>query len=116
MHELTLSHQICRVARDHLGHGQRLVRVVVECGPFSGVVPDALEQCFPIAASQSGLDGVLLDLRRLRARARCSGCGESVEVASMWDACPGCGHAPLTVTDGRDLRVVELEVEEDGDV
>jgi hydrogenase nickel incorporation protein HypA/HybF len=116
MHELALSHQICRVARDHLGDGQRLVKVVVECGPMSGVVPEALEHCFPIAASAGGLDGALLELRRLRARARCPGCGRPVEVASMWDVCPGCGHAPLTVTDGRDLRVVELEVEEDGDV
>jgi hydrogenase nickel incorporation protein HypA/HybF len=116
MHELALSHQICRLARDHMGPGQRLVKVVVECGPMSGVVPEALEHCFPIAATGTGLEGAALDLRRLRAQATCAGCGRGIEVASMWELCPDCGHGPLTVTDGRDLRVVELEVEEGGDV
>lgn len=116
MHELALSHEICRVARDHLGAGQRLVKVVVECGPLSGVVPEALEHCFPIAAAAGGLDGARLELRRLRAAAVCPGCGRAVEVESMWDTCPACGRGPLTVRDGRDLRVVELEVEEPFDV
>jgi hydrogenase nickel incorporation protein HypA/HybF len=116
MHELALSHQICRVAREHTPPGRRLIKVVVECGPMSGVVPEALEHCFPIAAADSGLDGARLELVRLKAAAVCAGCGGDVEVASMWDTCPGCGHGPLTVRDGRDLRVVELEVKEQGDV
>lgn len=116
MHELALSHQICRVARDHTPPGQRLVKVVVECGPMSGVVPEALEHCFPIAAASAGLDDTELELVRLRAPAVCPGCERDVEVESMWDCCPACGYGPLTVHDGRDLRVVELEVKEPGDV
>lgn len=116
MHELALSQQICRVARDHMGAGQRLVKVIVECGPMSGVVPEALEHCFPIAASASGLDGARLELVRLKAAAVCSGCGIGVEVESMWQVCPDCGYGPLTVHDGRELRVVELEVKEPDDV
>ena len=116
MHELALSHQICRLAREHTPPDRRLLKVVVECGPMSGVVPEALEQCFPIAAAEGGLDGARLELVRLRARADCPGCGQQIEVDSMWDVCPDCGYAPLTVRDGRDLRVVELEVEDSGDV
>jgi len=112
MHELALSHQICRLARDRTPPGQRLVKVVVECGPMSGVVPEALEHCFPIAAADVGLGDAALELVRLRASASCPGCGRGVEVESMWDCCPECGYGPLTVRDGRDLRVVELEVEE----
>ena len=116
MHELMLAQQICRVARDHMGAGQRLVKVVVECGPMSGVVPEALEHCFPIAASSSGLDGARLELMRLTASAVCPGCGCRAEVETMWDDCPSCGYLPLTVHDGRELRVVELEVKEPQDV
>jgi len=116
MHELALSHQICRIARDHLPPGRRLVKVVVECGPMSGVVPEALAHCFPIAAADGGLDGARLELVRLTAAATCPGCARGVEVESMWETCPGCGYGPLTVRDGRDLRVVEIEVEEAIDV
>jgi hydrogenase nickel incorporation protein HypA/HybF len=116
MHELALSHQICRVARDHVPDGQRLVAIVVECGPMSGVVPEALEHCFPIAAEDAGLHGARLELVRLKASAVCPGCGRAIEIDSMWDPCPACGYAPLTVHDGRDLRVVEIEVEGSTDV
>ena len=44
------------VVRDHLPEGARAVEVVVECGPLSGVVPEALEYCFDAIAAREGLD------------------------------------------------------------
>ena len=55
MHELVLAQHICGTVNEHVGEGQRVIAVVVECGPASGVVPDALDFCFPIAARESGM-------------------------------------------------------------
>ena len=116
MHELAVSNSICTEVRAHLAPGQRPRRIVVECGPFSGVVPGNLEYCFPIAASLSGLDGAKLEIRSLRAEATCPACAASFSVGSMWELCPECQFGPVTARGGRELRLVELEVEEDGDV
>jgi hydrogenase nickel incorporation protein HypA/HybF len=112
MHELMLSHNICRVAREHLGPGRRLLKVVVECGPLCGVVGEALEACFELTAAEAGVAGARLELRMLRAAATCPGCDARFDVGSMWDVCPACGYVPVTVDGGRELRVAEIEVDD----
>lgn len=112
MHELALSQNILEVARDHMGEAQRLKRVVVSCGPFSGVEGDALAFCFGIAAEHMGLGGACLEIRRPAVEAVCPACGARSRIDTMWAVCDGCGHAPLTAEGGRELQIVEIEVEE----
>jgi len=112
MHELSLAQSICEAVADHLTADQRVVTVVVEWGPLSGVVPEALEHCFAIVAQSLGLEGAKLELRTLRAHASCRACGDQFEIDEMWAACPGCGHAPVTVVGGNEFRLKEIEVED----
>jgi len=79
-------------------------------GPFCGVVADALEFGFTLVAGHHGMEGAVLDLRVLEAEATCPACREAFSVDSMWDRCPRCDHAPVTVREGRELRIVEFEV------
>ncbi len=116
MHELSLAYNICNTASAHVGPGQKLKTIIVECGPLSGVVPESLEFGFSIAAAESNLDGVKLELRLLKARATCPACGERFDIDSMWTTCIRCGHAPLTVEGGRELMIKEIQVEEENDV
>jgi hydrogenase nickel incorporation protein HypA/HybF len=112
MHELSLAQSICETARTNINDTQVLKCVVVECGPLCGVVPETLEYCFSIAAPHFGFENAKMDLRIKQAHARCPSCLEQFVVESMWDPCPSCNHLPVTVEGGRELRVVELEVEE----
>ena len=112
MHELSLAHSICEAVVPHVPTGQRLSTVVVEWGPLSGVVPDALEYCFNIVAESTGLVGAKLDIRTVAAQARCPSCEASFEVEQMWSDCPQCGHSPVTIAGGREFRVKEIEVED----
>ncbi len=112
MHELSLAYSICETVAAHVGTGQQVRSIVVECGPLCGVVPEALTFGFSIAAESAGLQDAILDLRLLKAVATCPACGNSFDVDSMWATCIECGHAPLTIDGGRDLRVKEIEVEE----
>ena len=114
MHELALAHNIVRAALDHAPDNARIEVIAVECGPMSGVVPEALRFGFEVATEAAGLDGVVLDLRLLQARACCPACGERFDIDSMWATCIQCGHAPLTVEGGRELKVVEIQVENRG--
>ncbi len=110
MHELSLAQSICQIVTEHVAPGQQVKTVVVDCGPLSGVVPEALEFCFPIAAESAGLGEVELQLRRLTAPARCPACDATFEVDQMWASCPDCDHVPVTVTGGTDFRLKEIEV------
>ena len=116
MHELAISQTICSTVSSHLSAGQRPVKVVVECGPFSGVVPEALEFAFPVAAAHQGFPAARLELRRLSADAECPACSARFTVDTMWTLCPECGQGPVTAHGGRELNLVEIEIEEEDDV
>ncbi len=110
MHELSLAENICDIALAHTPKGQRIMTIVVECGPLSGVVPESLNFCFSFVAPQKGLKDTTLDLHQLSASADCPACSATQEVETMWAACTQCGHTPLTVKGGREFRVKEVEV------
>ncbi|MBW2457087.1 MAG: hydrogenase maturation nickel metallochaperone HypA, partial [Deltaproteobacteria bacterium] len=77
---------------------------------LSGVVPEALEYCFPIAAASAGLTEAQLELRRLTAEASCPACDAQFDVDQMWACCPACEHVPVTVKGGTEFRLKEIEV------
>lgn len=116
MHELAISRNILDVAKTHMADGQRLKKVVVECGPFSGIVTEALDFCFAVTAEHMGCRGAALEIHQLETGTVCPACGARSSVKSMWASCDQCGHAPLTAQGGRELRVTMIEVEEVRDV
>jgi len=112
VHELALARRICEIAQASLPPGERVVRILVEVGALAGVVPEALQTCFGVVSEHYAMGGALLDLRRLEAKASCASCEAHFSVDTMWARCPGCGHSPVTVEGGRELRVKELEVDD----
>lgn len=111
MHEFALALSICDTVKTNLPEGRRVVRIVVECGPMCGVVPQTLEQCFPFAADQAGLCDVILDQRQRPTGALCAQCSAEFKVLSPHARCPECEHSPVTIQGGRELIVKEIEVE-----
>jgi hydrogenase nickel incorporation protein HypA/HybF len=111
MHELSIAQSICESVRSHLPDGRRALSVTVECGALSGVVPEALETVFDFAAQAAELPDLALELKRLEARARCPACGHAFSADSMWVVCPECEHGPVTFDGGRELKIMEIEIE-----
>ena len=112
MHELALSQNILEAVRSHVGDGRRLTKVVVECDVGLGIVESSLDYCFSITAKHMGFDGAELEVHLVKAEATCQACGKKSTVDSLWALCPDCGHAPLTVHTGRELRIAHIEVQE----
>ena len=116
MHELSIAEEILTTAKSHIHDGRKLRTVNVSLGPFSGVEKDALLFCFDLAAKHFDLEGAALVIEQLTASGICSACGKPGEVDSMWSPCEYCGHTPMTVEGGRELRITALEIEEEDHV
>lgn len=112
MHELFLAENICEIVRANVPDVRLVSKVVVECGPLSGVSRESLEYCFEAVARSMDMGGAVLDLRMLTAKATCPNCSKQFDIDSMWANCIFCGHAPVTVEGGGDLQVKEVEVED----
>ncbi len=113
MHEMTIALNIVRIIEQaaQTQHFHSVSKVYVEVGPLSSVDIEALKFSFSAAVQSSHLAGTQLVLIELAGLARCESCLEEVPIKHFYDACPCCGSYQLTVLQGDELRVKNLEVE-----
>ncbi len=112
MHELSITQGIIEICEQHSG-GRRVRGLVVEIGELSGVVPEAVEFAFEACSRGTQLQGARLEIVRIPGRGHCRACAVEVPLASLYDACPSCGEYGLTVVSGEEMRVREIEVDDD---
>jgi hydrogenase nickel incorporation protein HypA/HybF len=114
MHELSIATSIVELAQEEAE--KRAVRVIaihLTVGALSGVVRDALEGSYEIAAAGTPLEGSRLVIQEKTAVVFCAACNEPRELPSIQAfVCPRCGALAGEVLEGRELQVTALEVAE----
>jgi hydrogenase nickel incorporation protein HypA/HybF len=109
MHELAISEAIVSEVCDRV-EGQ-VVRVVLEIGQLSALMPDSLRFCFEVAARGTRLEGAALEIMEIPGMARCRACAAPVTLgASHIGTCSSCGGIDLEVVSGQELRIRAVEI------
>ena len=113
MHEASLAQAILeRVEEAATTQGAvRVVRIVLEVGELSGVVPEALELALRCLAPGTPAQEAEIVLVRSPAQARCGACGETFHPPWLPCACPRCGSASAALEAGQELLIREVEGE-----
>ena len=113
MHEMSIAQSMIEVIREEmLKAGASVLRSVrIEIGEMSGIVPDSLSFCFEVMTKETPLEGAGLYLDVAPLRARCRGCGETFDIEGYCFSCPSCDSGDIEVISGRDLKIVEIEVD-----
>jgi hydrogenase nickel incorporation protein HypA/HybF len=113
MHELGIAENILDIVRQSVADGRssavRSVRLRV--GPFAGVVPDSLKFCFAALTDGTDLAKAELRIEQTPLAASCRDCGNESEVKNFTFLCPACGSGNLELVSGKELEVVEIEIE-----
>ena len=112
MHELSVAGGIVAIAEQH-ARGRRITRVEVEIGRLRQVVPDALRFGFNLVAKGTALDGAELALEEIPVGLECRRCAARSEADRFPLACDACGSLDVEVTDGEQLQVVALVLEDE---
>lgn len=111
MHEMALTRGIVDICLQHAA-GRRIKIVAVEIGTLSGVVPEAVDFCFSACSSDTLAEGARLEIRRQEAEGRCLDCAALQPVEQLYDPCRQCGSYALEILRGKEMRVVEIEVDD----
>jgi hydrogenase nickel incorporation protein HypA/HybF len=113
MHEMSLAEGILQIVEEAAARqGFKRVREVrLEIGALSGVEVDALSFCLDVVLKGSVAEGARVAVERLPGQGYCLGCGKSVEIQALYDACPRCGSYQVQATGGTQMRVKDLLVE-----
>jgi hydrogenase nickel incorporation protein HypA/HybF len=113
MHEAALARSIVDLVREQAARDPftvvRSVRISV--GALSSVDPRALEFGFDAAARGTVVEGARLVVEKPPGLAWCTDCSTTIEIESHSQPCPRCGGFRRLVTQGDELRVLDLEVE-----
>jgi hydrogenase nickel incorporation protein HypA/HybF len=113
MHELSIVQALVEQLEE-VRRREQATRVVVcriAVGRLSGVDPRSLSETFPIVADESEVAGVELRIEEIPVRLRCSACGVESLADGFVLRCPACGSDAVTVTTGRELHLVSVDLD-----
>ena len=112
MHELSVAHAIVNTVVTALPESPeprgRITSVRVAVGALSGVVPQALEFAYDVAAEGTPLADAALRIERMPVVIDCPACGHQ-ELSGTTDFhCPSCGELCGNVVGGKELQVLDV--------
>ena len=115
MHELSIAENLIEAAEyaARAAGASAVVRIRLQLGEWAGVDAQALRFGFDVLAQETLLDGACFEIEEIAARVRCRACGaESATDGIRIGVCAQCGSAQVQVTRGRELEIVEMEIED----
>jgi len=117
MHEFALVQEMLSLLEPVAqAHGlEKVTGITLRLGPFSNVVPEALEMAFQALAQGTRYEGAVLRWETVPALAECRACGERYTVAGLPLHCPRCREPGARLLDGTQVAVARLEGEGWGD-
>jgi hydrogenase nickel incorporation protein HypA/HybF len=111
MHELAIAESVLQIARRH-ADGRRIVAVELKVGHLRQVVPSALTFAFDLMAKETEAEGAALVIEEIPAAGRCRTCDADAVLPDFPLQCARCGGLDIEVTEGEELLVDSLELEE----
>ena len=114
MHELGIAENILDIVRRSVpdGRASAVKKIRLRVGPFAGVVPDSLKFCFDVLSGDVGMVNAALQIEQTPLTALCRDCGKESEVKNFVFICPACGGGNMEIISGKELEVVEIELED----
>lgn len=113
MHELSVAHAVVSTVVDALpAPAPRVLQVRLRIGELAGIVPQALEFAYDVAAQGTPLADAVLVIERSPIVIECPTCGPQ-QLASTQDfRCPSCDQPCGDVIGGKELEILDVTLDE----
>lgn len=113
MHEMSIAKSLIDIIHEEMAkNNARILRTVsLNVGEMSAVVPESLKFCFSILTAKTALEGVRLIMNIVPLKGCCQECEGIFKIENFRFICPICGSDQVETIEGRDLSIVEMEVE-----
>jgi hydrogenase nickel incorporation protein HypA/HybF len=114
MHELSVAHAIVTTVVEALpSPSTRVSEVRVRIGALSGVVPEALQFAYEVAADGTALADTVLVIERVPVTVHCSSCERDTTLEGITGfACSQCGQPTGDIITGKELDVAQIVIDE----
>ena len=111
MHELGITENLVAIAVEY-AEGLPVKQITLEIGQLSAVMPEAIRFCFDVCCRGTLLEGATLEIIEVPGLARCRHCGTEMSLTQPFGICDRCGSVELSIIQGEELKITEMEVDE----
>lgn len=114
MHEIGIVRSMCKTVLDYARENNvdTISEIVCQVGELSLVVPEYLEEIYPIVVADTELKDTKLVLEIIPGLAECEECDEIFNVIEHEGYCPNCGSFEKLVLSGKDFLIKEIHIPE----
>lgn len=115
MHEVSIAQGMLDYAIDYCEkNGHKSIELIkVKIGRAAGVVPDSLQFAFEALKTGTIAEKAVLTIDEIPVSGICNSCGKNFTVEEAYVIqCPLCGSMSFKVETGRELNIVEMEVDQ----
>ena len=112
MHEIGIVRSMVKTVLDYAKENnvQKISEIVVEIGELSLVIPQYVEDLYPVCTEDNMLKDTKLVMEIIPGMAECDDCDEIFNVIANEGYCPNCGSFNKTVLTGKDFNIKELHI------
>lgn len=113
MHEMSIVTGVLRIVEDQARAGGATVinSIELEIGQLAGIELDSLRFCYDVARKKTMARDAELKIHSLPGRGHCPQCEIDVPVDFQMAVCPECRQAVVKLFQGRELRVLRINVD-----
>ncbi|AFM25267.1 hydrogenase maturation nickel metallochaperone HypA [Desulfomonile tiedjei] len=115
MHEMAIVQSIMEILEQQatLHNAKKIVRVSLEFGALTGVMPASIEFGFEVLSKGGIAEGAALDIHIIPIKLYCFDCKKEVTLEDYQPMCPVCSSTSVHIIQGRDeMRIASLEIED----
>lgn len=113
MHELSVAHAVVATVVDALpSPAPRVTQVRLRIGELSGIVPQALEFAYDVAAQNTPLADAALVIERAPVIIDCPSCGPQQLAGTRDFRCPSCDEPCGSVIGGKELEILDVTLDD----
>ncbi len=113
MHEYALAQNIIDTIKEQVtAELEKITKITMEVGAFSGVVPESLEFGMQSILADANVPNVVIDITKVTTVAQCK-CGREYQIEEIFESCPDCSSYERKMISGMDIVIHSVEVRDD---
>jgi hydrogenase nickel incorporation protein HypA/HybF len=113
MHELSIAQSILSIAENAAPQNDAVVTSVgLQIGELSGIEIESLKFALSVIKENTVLEKAGLDIEVVKGEAQCTDCKNIFPMHYFGCSCPQCGSYFVKVLKGREMKVLNIVVDE----
>lgn len=110
MHELSLVMEVVKTVEHFAAENdvKKIETLVLQVGELSSVVPQYIEEIYPLVIEGTILQGTELNIEILPGNVLCKNCSKVYNFMKNMERCPFCGSGERELISGREFFIKEI--------